>query len=94
MTWHGGYSILEIIRSQHIQNFINNKHNLELSKEMKLANLRAQVFCVWYSSPCPQASRYAQYNLMNLLGRPQIDYLTGAQGRKCQRQANSSTVLS
>lgn len=41
-----------------------------------------------------EASKYAQYNLMNLLGRPQIDYFTGAPCRKCQRQANCSTMLS
>lgn len=44
----------EIIRSQHIQNVINNKPNVELDpKNGTDAHLKAQVFCVWYACASP-----------------------------------------
>lgn len=97
LTWHRerDVELSEIIRSQHIQNVINNKWNLELAKETELV-LTWEHRCFVFGIPrlAHEASRHAQYNLMNLLGRPQIDYLTGALCRKCQRLANCSAMYS
>lgn len=97
-NWHGmewGDEVpSEIIRSQHIQNVINNKPNVKLDEEMELMfTWKHRCFVFGMLCLTHEAGRHIRYNLMNLLGRSQIDNFRSIQSRKCQRQTNYCNAL-